>query len=152
MKTIDGVTIYERELNHKLSTEIYEEFREFIQEQQCYKNIYYVLSQCIHKFKEQGWKIGYGYFSDVNEHYFRHCYIIDEQGTVIDPTYMLFNHSVSTKSPVYWTFTSLDVNEYLALVEKYDNTPSLLKHYESIHRTLFSWGLKQKPQLAFWDY
>ncbi|MED3955563.1 hypothetical protein P4603_26185 [Priestia aryabhattai] len=152
MRIIDGITIHEHELNHKLSKEIYEEFREFIQEQQCYNNVYYVLSKCIHKFKEQGWKIGYGYFSDVNEHYFRHCYFVNEEEMVIDPTYMLFNFSVSTKPPVYWTFSLLNVVEYLSLVGNNDNRPELLKHYESVHHTLFTWGLKQEPKIAFWDY
>jgi len=151
-KTIENITIYEQELNLERSKEVYQFCQSYLKKKECYANAFYVMSHYMDSFKKRGWRIAYGYFMTLDNLFFRHCYIVDNEGNVIDPTYLLTRSDDTEELPIYWTFALLDIDEYLSLLEKYDNRPDFLKHYQDTHRTLFKWGLEQEPSIMFLDY
>ena len=151
-RIIDGIEIYENEFDLEQSKEVFNTCKSFLKKQECYTNTFYVMSHYISNFEERGWRIAYGYFMTMDQLFIRHCYIIDREGKVIDPTYILTRRDDTEESPIYWTFSLFEMDDYLSLVERYDNSPDFIEHYQDTHRTLLKWGIKQEKKVVFMDY
>lgn len=74
-------------LNLKLSKEIFEKHREKIQLNMCYKNIY-LIHDCL-ELKNYNYQIAYGFLLD-EDICSRHCFILLDDKTILDPTAFLF--------------------------------------------------------------
>lgn len=70
---------------HK-SKEIYESCKQNIAIKECYNNVFNVVTDYIGKFRNGEWQVAYGYVETMAGFYCRHCFIIDENNKVIDPT------------------------------------------------------------------
>lgn len=126
-------------LNVELSQEVFEQFKDCIEPKMCYNNVFSVFDMNNKVFREGKWKIAYGYVEVMAGLYCRHCFILDESGTVVDPT--LF---VQSKPPLereyYVMYVFEDVDEYLTAIEENDLLPALDKYLREQDRRAQGWA------------
>ncbi len=128
-------------LNVELSREVFEQFKDCIEPKMCYNNVFEVVTDYIEKFRSDNnkWKVCYGFVEVMFGLYCRHCFILDESGTVVDPT--LF---VQSKPPLereyYVMYVFEDVDEYLTAIEKDDLLPALDKYLREQDRRAQGWA------------
>lgn len=114
-------------LDVDMSREVYEYYKDNIKVKECYNNVYHVFEFNIEKFRNGKWKVAYGYMEVMAGLYCRHCFILDENGNVIDPT--VFTSSEPQLQREYYVMAVFDdVDEYLTAIENNDYMPALNKH------------------------
>ncbi len=119
--------IKRHEFNYNLSLEVYEECSDFLEVKQCYVNIFKTLTRYVPNFLTGEWKIAYGYIKVLHDHPMmaRHCFIVNENGEAIDPTFFTYKRS-SREKEYYSFFVYGNIEEYLDAVGKNKNMPDLL--------------------------
>ena len=110
------------------SREVYNSYSDNIKVKECYNNVYHVFEMNIDKFRDGKWKIAYGYAEVMAGLYCRHCFILDENGAVIDPT-IFAQEEPRAESEYFVTAVFDDVDEYLDAIENNDYMPALYKHF-----------------------
>ena len=129
-------------LNVELSREVYEYFKHCIKVKECYNNVFSVFDLSNKTFREGKWKIAYGYVEVMAGLYCRHCFILDESGTVIDPT--IFTHKEPPLEREYYTmYVFDDVDEYLTAIEENDLMPALDKYLREQDNEAQKWAREQ---------
>lgn len=129
-------------LNIELSREVYEYFKDCIKGKECYNNVFNVFDLSNRTFREGKWKIAYGYMEVMAGLYCRHCFILDENGAVIDPT--IFTHDELLSEREYYTmFVFDDVDEYLTAIESNDLMPILDKYLREQDKEAHLWAKEQ---------
>lgn len=129
-------------INYQLSREAYSICPQLIEPKQCYVNIFHMLTECSEKFRLKKWKIAYGYMCIMPLVYVRHCFIIDDNGSVIDPTIFAIKALPENESLEYLVMSVFDdVNIYLDAVQQEDNYPALLEHFRNEDKQAWEWGL-----------
>lgn len=126
-------------LNVELSREVYEHFKDCIKVKECYNNVFNVFDLSNRTFREGKWKVAYGYVEVMAELYCRHCFILDEHGTVIDPT--IYTQTEPPLQREYYVMCVFDdVDEYLTAIEKDDLMPALDKYFRERDRQAQMWA------------
>lgn len=112
-------------LNIDKSKEVAKHCKKVLEIKMCYNNVFKVTSAYINNFEDGKWKVAYGYMTSVKNLLCRHCFIIDENNDVIDPTLAL-RKDVDAEYYVMKIFD--DVYEYFDAILQYECFPAL-EHY-----------------------
>ena len=127
------------QLNIEQSKAVFEHCKQHLQMKHCYNNVFEVVTDYMSNFRSGKWKIAYGYVECTPLLYCRHCFILDENGTVIDPT--IYTQSKPPLQREYYVmYTFDDVDEYLAAVENDDLMPALDKYLREQDRQAQQWA------------
>lgn len=111
-------------LDYDKSKAVYENCKQYIEIKKCYNNVFQVVTDYISQFRNGELKVAYGYVETMAGVYCRHCFIIDENSKVIDPTI-----HTNTDPNFYRTYLITkafdDVDEYLNAIENENYMPAL---------------------------
>lgn len=132
-------------LNLKLSKEIFEKHREKIQLNMCYKNIY-LIHDCL-ELKNYNYQIAYGFLLD-EDICSRHCFILLDDKTILDPTAFLFltKEELEINAVRYCIIKTFNTTDYLVETLKSSDLSlaNLLINEEiEIHDKLMKYGYKR---------
>lgn len=122
--------IIEHIFNLEESNAVYESCKADIKPKECYMNIFRVLQYFPEKFRNQEWRIAYGYIEILENHNLlaRHCFLVNSKGEVIDPTLVGLDSFDETKMKKYISFKLFnDVDDYLDSITENDNLPDLVQ-------------------------
>lgn len=126
-------------LNIEQSKVVYGDCKQHLQMKHCYNNIFEVVTDYMSNFRSGKWKVAYGYFEVMACIYCRHCFVLDENGEVIDPT--IFTKSNIPNSNEYYVMTVFDdVDEYLSAIEDNNFMPALDKYLREQDREAQKWA------------
>lgn len=127
-------------LDLEQSKAVYEYCKQHIEIKHCYNNIFEVVTDYISKFRSGEWKVAYGYVEVMAGLYCRHCFIINENGKVIDPT--IFTQS-DQRDREYYVMTAFDdVDEYFSAIENEDYMPALERYLHESDQQAQKWALE----------
>lgn len=133
------VKMRKHKLDLKQSKVVYEHCKQYIQIKHCYNNVFEVVTDYISKFRENEWKVAYGYTEIMAGLYCRHCFILDENDNVIDPT--LYAQNKQQLERAYYVMAVFDdVDEYLKAIEENDLMPALEKHLREQDKQAQQWA------------
>lgn len=115
---------------HKLD---YEKSREFfaktardVRPKECYRNIFHASIRCLDDFIKGDLRIAYGYMQSLENVYVRHCFILDKEDRVIDPTIFCYERDEEkARKTEYISFAVLSMEEYAKLLEENSYYPDL---------------------------
>lgn len=132
-------------LNLKLSKEIFEKHREKIQLNMCYKNIY-LIHDCL-ELKNYNYQIAYGFLLD-EDICSRHCFILLDDKTILDPTAFLFltKKELEINAVRYCIIKTFNTTDYLVETLKSSDlslTNLLINEEIEIHDKLMKYGYKR---------
>lgn len=121
------------------SREVYEYFKDEIKIKECYNNVFNIFTLCPRTFREGKWKIAYGYVEVMAGLFCRHCFIIDENENVLDPTN--FAHEEPQLNRIYYVIAMFnDTDEYLSAIEQDDLLPALEKYLRDKDKQAQLWA------------
>ena len=127
---------------HKLdmekSKEVYDYFKHCIKVKECYNNVFNVFDLSNKTFRTGKWKIAYGYTEVMAGLYCRHCFILDENDNVIDPTLYAQKEQHERAYIVMYVFD--DVDDYLTAIEENDLMPALDKYLREQDKQAQDWA------------
>lgn len=133
-------------LNYKLSKKIFEQNKEKIQLNMCYKNIY--LSHNSPELQSYNFEIAYGFLLDEGI-CSRHCFILlKDCNTVVDPTAFLFltKKELEINAVRYCIIKTFNTTDYLVETLKSSDlslTNLLINEEIEIHDKLMKYGYKR---------
>lgn len=128
-------------LNTELSETLYNKYKRHIKAKECYTNIFFLLSKEFSKFESGEWRIAYGFVSSIDCIYCRHCFILEKDGMVIDPT--MFSAERDTTQRTYFVMKVFDeLKEYISAIDEENGYPSLAKYLWSVEMKAQAWGNK----------
>lgn len=108
----------------------------------CYNNVFNVISFVNNKFRNGEWRVAYGYWTAIDGIMARHCYIVDKDNRVIDPT-APFSTAENVKEKKYLTFKVFDdADEYLDLLWEHDKEPALYKALAEEEKEAHEYAMK----------
>lgn len=127
------------ELNIEQSKRVYEECKPYIEFKMCYNNVFHCVTDFNGKFRSGKWKVAYGYVETMAGVYCRHCFIIDENNKVIDPT--IFTNTDTNYHRTYLLLKAFDdVDEYLAAIEWDNLMPALEGYLQDDTKEAYKWA------------
>ena len=137
----------EHVISLRKSKEIFDEIPDFIEMKMCYNNVFNIMTHYVHEgFSSGDWKIAYGFISALDNVLVRHCYIVDNDGDVIDPTVFRFsNHS--DRNFNYLTFKELSKDSYIEAVIENNYEPALYNSFIEEESQARKWGLQRNKIL-----
>ena len=113
---------------------VYEHCGDMLQVKECYNNVFKVVTEYIPKFRCGLWRVAYGYMKIFDNLYCRHCFVIDENNKVIDPTLYTTERKDIDDKEHFVSYIFDDINAYFEAVEVNDFMPSLeyyLREYDA---------------------
>ena len=125
-------------LDLKQSKNVYEHCKKHIQIKHCYNNVFEVATDYMSKFKSGNWKVAYGYTEVMAGLYCRHCFILDDNGNVIDPTIYAQSEQRNREYLVMYVFD--DIDGYFEAIENSDYLPALDKHLAEQDKQAQQWA------------
>lgn len=99
-----------------------------IKVKECYNNIFKVVTEYPSMFHNNVWRVAYGYMLIFDNLYCRHCFVIDENNKIIDPTIYATEREDAEAKEYYAMFIFDDMGEYLKAVEHEEYMPGLEYH------------------------
>ncbi|HHB2481340.1 TPA: hypothetical protein ACORDH_002791 [Bacillus cereus] len=115
-------------LNYEESARVHKENESRLQKNMCYNNVFNVMTFNNDKFDNGEWRVAYGYWTVVDGVMARHCYIVDRDKNVIDPTALLSEKNMEKVK--YLTFKIFeDMDDYLNLIWEHDREPALYQAF-----------------------
>lgn len=137
----------EHRFNYELSEEIYRACSHFLEFKECYTNVFYTSQHFIHKFLSGDWKVAYGFMSAIDDVMVRHCYILNENNEVIDPT-PFCNKNYDGEIKEYATFYIFDdYGKYNDAIAENNLMPDLVQHLFKIERDLSTSWAKENQKI-----
>lgn len=129
-------------LNAKMSKSIYEKDRDTYHMKECYINVFRAVCNNMENVKSGKWKIAYGYVSSIRNLLVRHCFIVDENNMVIDPTIYatILDDKEDTNYYVMYLFD--DVEKYIDAIESENGYPALDKYLMEYTKQATKWSIK----------
>lgn len=115
-----------------------------LRRKRCYHNVFNAItfSNAGEKVRSGEWAIAYGYMSSIENLMVRHCYFVMNENNAVDPTAVLLdNWNVSAFS--YLTFKTLNITEYLDLLNEHDLKPALSNAFLEEERLAREWAEEQ---------
>ena len=126
-------------LDIEKSKEVYDYFKDNIKVKECYNNIFNVFTLSPKTFRDGKWKIAYGYVEVMPLLYCRHCFILDENDKIIDPT--TFAQPEPQLNREYYITTIFDnTDEYLSAIESDNLMPALDKYLKEQDKQAQQWA------------
>ena len=127
------------EIDLERSKVVYENCKHLVQMKMCYNNIFNVVTDYISYFRTGKWKVAYGFVEVMAGLYCRHCFILDENNKVIDPTFFTNSEQYDRE---YYVMTAFDdVDEYLTALENENYMPVLENYFREQDRQAIKWAL-----------
>ena len=106
---------------------------------ECYNNVFNVITYGFcSKFHNGEWKVTYGYVSVFDNIMARHCFILDENNNVIDPTLMKFQGHQENR--FYVSFAILEFDDYMDKLEQNDLQPALFRVLRNAESEMINWS------------
>lgn len=138
-----GIDTYE--LNHELSKKVFEQNKEKIQLNMCYKNIY-LIYDC-KELEGYNYQIAYGFLLD-EDICTRHCFILLDNKTVVDPTAFLFLSKKELELNIvrYCIIKTFNTTDYLVQTLRNNSlslTNLLINKEIEMHDKLIKYGFKR---------
>lgn len=128
-------------LNIELSRTVYQKYKKGIEAKQCYTNVFFLLSKELSRFESGEWRVAYGFVSSIECVFCRHCFILERDGKVIDPT--MFASDRDTSERTYFVMKVFDkVADYIAAIDADNGYPSLGRYLSEIELDAQMWGAK----------
>lgn len=128
-------------LNTELSREVYKKYRRGIKAKECYTNVFFILSKEFSKFKSGEWRVAYGFVSSIDHIFCRHCFILERDGRVIDPT--MFASDRDTTERTYFVMKAFEkIEDYISAIDAENGYPSLGRHLLKAEMKAQEWGAK----------
>lgn len=112
------------ELDVEQSKAVYEYCKSRLAMKECYNNVFNVVTDYISNFRSGKWYVAYGYVTVFENVMCRHCFIIAENGKVIDPTIFTTPHLDTDRQYITMKIFD-DIDEYFDEIEKADYYPAL---------------------------
>lgn len=126
-------------LNTELSETVYKKYKRHIKAKECYTNTFFVLSKEFSKFKSGEWRVAYGFVSSIDCVYCRHCFILERDGRVIDPT--MFASDRDTSNRTYFVMKVLEkVEDYISAIDAENGYPALGRYLLRTEKKVQEWG------------
>lgn len=125
-------------LDIEQSKAVYNYCKPHLQKKMCYNNVFNVVTEYISKFRAGQYKVSYGYMTVFDNVLCRHCFIINENGKVIDPT--IFTGSQSTEREYYAMKTFEDVDSYFEAIETDHYYPALERYLAEENKNAYKWA------------
>jgi hypothetical protein len=141
--------IQEHELNIELSRQVYENLNDLIEPKRCYDNVWFVTTYGNrNEFRTGEWKIAYGFVKAIDRLLVRHCFIVNDNGEVIDPTIVSTGSFKEDDDHYYISYALLNLKEYHKLIEK-DRNPTLFTTLRDKEKLAREWG-NDKDIILYW--
>lgn len=115
-----------KNLDIEKSKAVFEYCKSRLAMKECYNNIFKVVTDYISKFRNDEWKVAYGYVTVFENVMCRHCFIIDEKGEVIDPTIFTTPHIDTDRQYITMKIFD-DIDDYFNAIEQENYFPALDK-------------------------
>lgn len=125
-------------LDVEQSRAVYNYCKPLLQTKMCYNNVFHVVTEYISKFRAGEWKVAYGFMTVFDNLLCRHCFIIDENEKVIDPT--IFTGSASTEREYYAMKVFDDIDVYFEAVENNNYYPALDRYLSEQNKQAYEWA------------
>lgn len=126
-------------LNAERSKAVFDSCSKYVKVKECYINVYRVACTFFENMRFGEWRVAYGYMTSSIGLLIRHCFLIDENNAVIDPT--LFAQDTVDDDRSYYVMKVYDTfSEYLNAVEKEDNYPALSRTLRPYDERAHTWG------------
>lgn len=127
------------QLNIEQSKAVFEHCKQHLKMKHCYNNVFEVVTDYMSNFRSGKWKIAYGYVNVIPCVYCRHCFVLDENDEVIDPT--IFTKPQGETNNEYLVMTTFDdVDEYLTAIENEDYMPALNGYLKEYEKSAYEWA------------
>ena len=129
-------------LNAEKSKEVYNKNKIAYRMKECYINVFHAVCNNMDKVKTGKWKIAYGYISSIQNLLVRHCFIIDENDMVIDPTIYatILEHKEDSDYYVMYVFDNIE--EYIYAIESENGYPALDRYLVEHTKQATKWAMK----------
>lgn len=104
-------------LNIEETWRVYQEYPNLVKLKECYMNVFRIATQ-LEEVMSGRWRVAYGYMPahlDKLKVYVRHCYMLDEDNKVVDPTCMLF-YDKRDCGDEYLTLASYNLGDYIGKI------------------------------------
>lgn len=124
-------------LNIDKSKEVAQRCKKQLEIKMCYNNVFKVVTTYIDNFHNGKWKVAYGYMTIFENLLCRHCFIIDENNNVIDPT-LAIRENVDTEYYAMKVFD--DINEYFSAISNEKYFPALTRYLRENDKQAYKWG------------
>ena len=125
-------------LDLEQSKAVFENCKRHIQVKHCYNNVFEVVTDYISDFRAGKWKVAYGYTEVMAGLFCRHCFILDENGKVIDPT--IYAQTEQRDRAYYVMSVFDDIDEYFSAIENEDYLPALDKYFREQDKEATQWA------------
>lgn len=126
-------------LNAELSEAVYKKYKRGIKAKECYTNVFFLLSKEFSKFESGEWRVAYGFVSSIDCIYCRHCFILERDGLVIDPT--MFASERDNSERIYFVMKTFERTEdYISAIDSENGYPALGRYLRRIEMEAQSWG------------
>ena len=126
-------------LDKRMSQHVYEKCGSIIERKQCYTNVFHTIRHFSDSYRNNGWKIAYGYIRAVKNIYVRHCFIVDGESKAIDPTIATFGDRKNDDHD-HMSFITLEVNEYLEKLLKNNGDAAFFGQFEKEEEKMKEWA------------
>lgn len=126
-------------LDKEKSKEIYDYFKDRITVKECYNNVFNVVSASPKTFRSGKWKAAYVYMTVFENLLCRHCFIIGENGKVIDPTIFAASHIREDRQ--YFTMKVFDdIETFFEAIEQDNYYPALDRYLKDDSKAAQKWA------------
>lgn len=135
-------------LDLKLSQKVYNNNKDLLEIGKCYNNVFNIIT--CREIVNKDIKIAYGFIYRKSINIFsRHCFILLEDKTVIDPTTLFWKAENVADTIIYYPFKAYTFHEYLLVLSKKANRTDLynelLKEEVQAHNNLTELGFTRNP-------
>lgn len=135
-------------LDLKLSQKVYNSNKNVLEIGKCYNNIFNIITTP--ELVKQDIRICYGFIYRKSINIFsRHCFILLEDNTVIDPTTLFWKAENVADTIIYYPFKAYTFHEYLLVLSKKANRTDLyeelIKEEVQAHNNLVELGFDRNP-------
>ena len=129
-------------LNAEASKYVYNKDKNAYQMKECYINVFRAVCNHMENVKSGKWKIAYGYISSIHNLLARHCFILDENNTVVDPTIYTTNFEDREDSDYYVMYIFDDVEKCIDAIESENGYPALDKYLMEYTKQATKWSIE----------
>lgn len=139
------MAIQKHKLNVELSKEVLENCKGKIKKKECYNNIFNVTREYESEFILGYWKVAYGYYpvsvKGTEGMYAKHCFIVNQNNEVIDPTVILQEWRDLNDNADYISHTIFGFVDYVDALLKENGQPALYSYlYKTELNEMMPWA------------
>lgn len=128
-------------LNAEKSRELYQKTPKHYGVRECYTNIFRAITDNISKAFAGDWKVAYGYYSigEFPNLLARHCFILDEENHVIDPT-IFAQEKIDLSHSYFVMYVFSSFNAYLDVLKEEGYRPGLVRYLQPYEQEAHTWA------------